>query len=343
MWWLTASGDLSVPGSAGNNVCPVTAVLDSGAGTTIMSEKVAAQLQAAVPDVQVVTSMARAHPVKLADGNVRSMQSKTCLVRTALHTSWGPVVLEPCHYAVMPGADDVDFIGSGTLEAMGIDVYSGLEACARSRHSLVSGVDTPEFRACRRVSLAVEALQDAGASEAPVDPSVERLVSRGPEMHMTPEEELVERRVALDRAVQAAADNGMSETGVSKLREVVGRHENAFRRALRGDPPARVEPLRVRFKPGARAVKASPRVYSPVKTAWLAGCMAALVALGLVYRSLQAVWASAAMATPKKGGYRLVSDYRAVNKQIEKVPSVMPNHEAAVSYTHLTLPTIYSV
>lgn len=75
------------------------------------------------------------------------------------------------------------------------------------------------------MSLAVEALQDAGASEAPVDPSVERLVSRGPEMHMTPEEELVERRVALDRAVQATADNGMSETGVSKLREVVGRHE----------------------------------------------------------------------------------------------------------------------
>ena len=177
-------------------------------------------MQAAVPDVQVVTSMARAHPVKPADGNVRSMQSKTCLVPTALHTSWGPVVLEPCHYAVMPGADDVVIIGSGTLEAMGIDVYSGLEVCARSRHSLVSGVDTPEFRACRRVSLAVEALQDAGASEAPVDPSVERLVSRGPEMHMTPEEELVERRVALDRAVQAAADNGMSEKGVSKIHEL---------------------------------------------------------------------------------------------------------------------------
>ena len=45
----------------------MTAVLDSGAGITIMSEKVAAQLQAAVPDVRVVTGMARAHPVKLAD------------------------------------------------------------------------------------------------------------------------------------------------------------------------------------------------------------------------------------------------------------------------------------
>ncbi|CAM9934087.1 unnamed protein product, partial [Sphacelaria rigidula] len=110
-----------------------------------------------------------------------------------------------------------------------------------------------------RVSIAIEALQDPGGQEEPVDPSVERLISRGPEMDMTPEEELAERRVALDHAVQAAADKGMSASGVDKLREVVGRRVNAFRRALRGDPPARVEPLKVRFKPGARAVKASPR------------------------------------------------------------------------------------
>ena len=144
---------------------------------------------------------------------------------------------------------------------------------------------------------------------------------------MTPEEELVERRVALDHAVQAAVDNGMSANGVRKLREVVERSINVFRRSLCGDSPTRLGSLRVRFDPGARAVKASLRVYSPRKTAWLAGCMATLVALGLVLRSLQAVWASAAMATPKKGGYRLVSDYLAVNKRIKKVPSVMPNHE----------------
>ena len=47
-----------------------------------------------------------------------------------------------------------------------------------------------------------------------------------------------------------------------------------------------------------------------------------------MFRNLQAVWASAAMAAPKKGGFRLVSYYRAVNKQIEKVPNIMPNQEA---------------
>ena len=46
---------------------------------------------------------------------------------------------------------------------------------------------------------------------------------------------------------------------------------------------------------------------------------------------MQAVWASAAMAAPKKGGFCLVSDYRGVNKQIEKVPDVMPNQEVEMA------------
>lgn len=59
--------------------------------------------------------------------------------------------------------------------------------------------------------------------------------------------------------------------------------------------------------------------------------MATLVTLGLVFLNPQAVWASAAMAVPKKGGYRLVSDYRAVNKQVKKVPAIMPNQEATMA------------
>ena len=61
-------------------------------------------------------------------------------------------------------------------------------------------------------------------------------------------------------------------------------------------------------------VKVRGRVYSPIKTAWLTTCVGALIALGLVFGNLQAVRASAAMAAPKKGGFRLVSDYHAVKK-----------------------------
>ena len=40
------------------------------------------------------------------------------------------------------------------------------------------------------------------------------------------------------------------------------------------------------------------------------------------------MWSSPAMAVPKKDSLRLVSVYRAVNEQVEKSPSVMPNQEA---------------
>ena len=80
-------------------------------------------------------------------------------------------------------------------------------------------------------------------------------------------------------------------------------------------------------------MKAKPRRYDPVKTSWLASCVAALLAFGLVFRNLQAVWSSPAMAVPKKDSFRWVSDYKAVNEQVEKSPGVMPNQGACLLYT----------
>ena len=56
----------------------------------------------------------------------------------------------------------------------------------------------------------------------------------------------------------------------------------------------------------------------------------------MVFFNMQAVWASAAMALPKKSGtskpqFRLVSDYRPVNAEVEQVPAVMPNQEASMA------------
>ena len=45
-----------------------------------------------------------------------------------------------------------------------------------------------------------------------------------------------------------------------------------------------------------------------MKTNWLASCVAAPLAFGLVFRNLQAVWSSPAMAVPKKDSVRLVGD-----------------------------------
>ena len=72
-----------------------------------------------------------------------------------------------------------------------------------------------------------------------------------------------------------------------------------------------------------QAVKARPRRYDPVKTGWLASCIVALGAFRLIVWNIQAVWASPAMAVPKRDTFRLVSEYQAVNSQVEHAPKVM--------------------
>ena len=108
------------------------------------------------------------------------------------------------------------------------------------------------------------------------------------------------RKVALEESVTDAVAQGLGVSKAKHLCGILSRRFNAFRRALRVDPPARVEPMRVQPKPGASAVKAKPSRYDPVKTSWLASCVAAPLAFGLVFRKLQAVWSSPAMTVPKK-------------------------------------------
>ena len=92
-----------------------------------------------------------------------------------------------------------------------------------------------------------------------------------------------------------------------------------------------MEPLRVTLKLGARPVKARPRVYNFVRTSCLAACMASLAVSALDFLNLQAVWISAAMATPKKEGFRIVSEFPAAHQKVEKVPGVVLNQEAGMA------------
>ena len=140
-------------------------------------------------------------------------------------------------------------------------------------------VETPAFLASRRVSLSVDVFQEAGGQVSEEqDEAVERLVESGPAMFMEPTEEESARMVALEGSVTDAVANSLSDSKAERLRGILHRHVNAFRRALREDPPACVEPMRVTLKPWAVAVKAIPRRYDPVESSWLASCIGVLVA-----------------------------------------------------------------
>ena len=114
-----------------------------------------------------------------------------------------------------------------------------------------TGVESTRFLAARRVTLSVQSFQSEVAEDAPVDVAVERLVERRPDMFMDPMEERDARDRALEDIVQQAEQSGPSADGARPLRDILSRRVDAFRRALRGDPPARVEPMRVHLKPQA--------------------------------------------------------------------------------------------
>ena len=160
-------------------------------------------------------------------------------------------------YAVLPDKEDVVILGSPTLAGLGIKVYDSFGKCVRKRNLSVQGVEPPNIKECRRVSIAVEALLQRGpGTPEPPNEAVERLISRGPDMGMEPEQEERERAVVLVKAVETAAVNGLPLGGGARLREILDWHWNVFRRGHRGDPPARVEPLTVTFKPAAKTNKA---------------------------------------------------------------------------------------
>ena len=62
--------------------------LGLGIGISTTSESVAANSQAAVPDVQIVGPMTDNQYVEMATGKLVLVEQKSCPVRTALHTLW---------------------------------------------------------------------------------------------------------------------------------------------------------------------------------------------------------------------------------------------------------------
>ncbi|CAM9408129.1 unnamed protein product [Sphacelaria rigidula] len=70
-------------------------------------------------------------------------------------------------------------------------------------------------------------------------------------MFLDPAKEKEGRDRALADSVQQAEQQGLSAEGAHCLRNILSRRVDTFRRALCGDPPARVEPMRVQLKPQA--------------------------------------------------------------------------------------------
>lgn len=194
----------------------------------------------------------------------------TRLVCIALHTSYGPVTLDPFALVVLHWLGDVLFLGCPTLEVLGLDIYIGLTEYAQQKvQRRAKPVGNANFIACRGVSMLVEAMQQQPmVGEQAANQTVERMVERDPEMVMEPVIEKTERRMVMEQTVNTIARNGWNLPLIAGWKRVVLQCRwNALSRALSGDPPVKGEPLRVILEPDKRPVRARPCTHSPVKPA----------------------------------------------------------------------------
>ncbi|GMF42398.1 unnamed protein product [Phytophthora fragariaefolia] len=101
-----------------------------------------------------------------------------------------------------------------------------------------------------------------------------------------------------------------------------------WRVQLGDDPPAKVPPLKLRLKPGAKPYTTKARKYPPELQLFLGDFNNTLERLGWVYENPNARWACPALPVKKSGGaneYRQTTDYKPTNAQVEPHAGTMPN------------------
>lgn len=86
-------------------------------------------------------------------------------------------------------------------------------------------------------------------------------------MLMGTKEELRARKEALDRGLEDAKADGVSQEQAENYRGLLPGHVCASWRALVGDPSERVGPIGGNIKPEVQPVKARARRYDPAKRA----------------------------------------------------------------------------
>ncbi|KAJ8576744.1 hypothetical protein ON010_g2463 [Phytophthora cinnamomi] len=252
-----------------------------------MSERVFRQLKDVCPDIECV-ELEKPLPCITVGGEVEVRRAVN--VHVTLRTAAGPVsISSPVQCLIVPGDLEEFLLGKEMLAVLGIDVDRELEMLALLSHE----EDSDEF------------------DEPDVSPRAE--VS----------DELLELVNAL---VEKARGRGFPADYLEELRRISTRFD-LFRSKLGRDPPARVPPMRIRLKPGAKPYKCKARKYPPEVRRFMEEFNQQLEELGWIYENPNSRWACPALPVrkPSADGYRQTADYKPVNIQVEGIVGVMPN------------------
>ena len=138
---------------------------------------------------------------------------------------------------------------------------------------------------------------------------------------------------ALEAALSDASLKGMSEEGLNILRTMLREFKDIFRTSMGPDPPARIDPLRIRMKKGCRPRRATQRRYAAPQRAFISSTIKNLEEVKAVYAKPKATWASPALAVQKAGPdkFRFTVDLRCPNSETIPIASAMPDLEGTIA------------
>ncbi|KAE8981747.1 hypothetical protein PR001_g23913 [Phytophthora rubi] len=132
-------------------------------------------------------------------------------------------------------------------------------------------------------------------------------------------------RAKILELVELAIADGFPREYKKELTRIALRFD-LFRSRLGADPPAKVPPVRIRLKPGAKPYRCKARKYPPEVRRFMEDFNAKLVELGWVYENRESRWACPALPVRKGGGeFRQTADYKPMNTLVEAIVGIMPD------------------
>jgi len=143
--------------------------------------------------------------------------------------------------------------------------------------------------------------------------------------------------MAIQKMLNRSLQNGMPKKWWNVLFKLVKEYKDIFRVDLCEDPPSRVTPMSVSFKPGAEKKTWSSYnlKYTQEELQWLKSHIDKLQKLGYIYRNPHARMESPALVVPKPGQpkeYRLCVDVKIPNSLIENTHWPMPHLDTIKGY-----------
>ncbi|KAE9182179.1 hypothetical protein PF002_g27061 [Phytophthora fragariae] len=260
---------------------------DTGAEKSIISARKLKQLEK-LGGIGNTSTLAR--PIDCEVGKHEILAQRSVLLQIMLHTAAGPVrPVKPYEVLVIDEDEDEFILGEDILDDLGICVERQLEQLVE---------------------------RTSADDDDPIAFGEDFLAG------CTPDEEV---RQAVEAMTAKALENGFPPEKEGKLRTIVYMYD-IWRLHLGPDPPAKVPPLELRMKKGAKPFRCKPRAHPPHVRKFLQEFNDELVRLGWVYENASSRWACPALPVkkPDKDEFRQTSNYRPTNAETEPIAGVMP-------------------